>query len=269
MNDIENLRHHLFSENITDLLYNEQCILCRPGVQNEDARLHNRKHCAKVAVVCEYTLRGCRLQTHHCIVDKAKPSRYHFHCPICLMGCKDLSRISKHIECCMRKATELDKEVSNLKTTTKDSNFDAQSTTKINTKPKHLSSSSASCSNALGTDKESVTVQADEAPVTNTSSVNSAPANKDGSGTSESAVSKMEQCPICSKMFASSYIARHRAVHMSDKKRPCMLVDPRTKYFLQEKARVVRETPFTSNIQLNQVISKQSVTIISVVMLWL
>ena len=98
---MDEYKHLLFNPKLTetDLVTNAgTCLLCRPGLCITIS--HVKDHIKKSKRIDGMVLNGCRKDTSFCHVEENKPTRYHYHCPICLYNNKEVGRLFLHINKC-------------------------------------------------------------------------------------------------------------------------------------------------------------------------
>ena len=98
---MDEYKHLLFNPKLTetDLVTNAgTCLLCRPGLCITIS--HGKDHMKKSKRIDGMVLNGCRKDTSFCHVEENKPTRYHYHCPICLYSNKEVGRLFLHINNC-------------------------------------------------------------------------------------------------------------------------------------------------------------------------
>ena len=98
---MDEYKHLLFNPKLTktDLVTNAgTCLLCRPGLCITIS--HGKDHMKKSKRIDGMVLNGCRKDTSFCHVEENKPTRYHYHCPICLYNNKEVGRLFLHINKC-------------------------------------------------------------------------------------------------------------------------------------------------------------------------
>ena len=154
-------------------------------------------------------LNGCRKDTSFCHVEENKPTRYHYHCPICLYNNKEVGRLFLHINKCKSHPT-LNRGCSRDRPTT--SPAEDGSATGVY-KP---TTSRAKDGSATTPD-----IGQQEQPKSPAEDGSATGVHKPTSTTPSTAPDNKSLCDICNKMYPASYLARHKLIHVKKRGQAC------------------------------------------------
>ena len=226
----ESTEHLLTKGNLTevDLVSKGDCALCAKKLALGDIAKHVKDHLVRNKKLADGTvLWGCRLDTPKCSVDKAKPTRYHFHCRFCFYSHKMFQRVEIHMGKCTAKSgtqSHLDNESHHDNEADHD-NRDQHDCTDHQDNGKHQNKKGPKDDLKLPRKTNS---QGDG---------QSKRRRTDGLSTLEHSEDQSEKCPICEKKFKVGYLKRHMSTVHAPHHLASMLVDHNNKIFLVRKGR--------------------------------
>ena len=227
---MDEYKHLLFNPKLTetDLVTNAgTCLLCRPGLCITIS--HGKDHKKKSKRIDGMVLNGCRKDTSFCHVEENKPTRYHYHCPICLYNNKEVGRLFLHINKCKSHPT-LNRGCSRDRPTTSPVKDGNATTPDIG--QQEQPKSPAEDGSVTGVHKPTTSRAKDgsattpdigqqEQPKSPAEDGSATGVHKPTSTTSSTAPDNKSLCDICNKMYPASYLARHKLILVKKRGQAC------------------------------------------------